>query len=170
MPISVRRLLWKLATIALSTAPATALAASTAAAADQARRPDLEDELETDVPIDREQLAPTDAAAALGRSLALALEKLRPLSATQLVSTWSLSDDPVRRLAIANALEWQFRLVGDAVAIDHLARDADPEIRAAAARAAWARRATGGDVGVIARLADDPDPIVRAVAHAARPR
>lgn len=170
MRISVRRLLWKLATIALSTAPATSSAVAATAAVDQSRGPDIEDDLESDVPIDREQLAAGDAAAELGRSLALALEKLRPLAATQLASTWSLSDDPVRRLAVANALEWQFRLVGDAVVIEHLASDPDPEIRAAAARAAWARRATGGDAGVLVRLAEDPDPIVRGVAHAARLR
>jgi hypothetical protein len=105
---------------------------------------------------------------ALGRGLALTLGEMRPLWATHLATTWALSPDPVRRAAVACALEWAFPLVGDAVIIDHLSRDADPQIRAACARAAWIRRTTGGDPGVLARLVDDPDPEVRAVVRRAR--
>ena len=89
-------------------------------------------------------------------------------TATHLAATWSLSDDPLRRLAVAHALEWTFPLVGDALVIDHLSRDADPQVRAASARAAWARR-PGGDPGVLARLSLDPDPAVREVATSGRP-
>lgn len=105
-----------------------------------------------------------DAAATLGRGLALALSEMRPLGATQLASSWALSEVPMRRLAVAHALEWTFKLVGDDLIIDHLSRDDDPTIRREAARAAWVRRAAGGDPGVLARLAEDPDPHVRAVA------
>jgi hypothetical protein len=148
--VTLRRLLSKLAAIALSTSaapvgPAMAAADPPAEPGETAGRlgPDLEDadgELDASLPIDREQLEAQDAAAALGRSLALALGELRPLTATHLAATWSLSDDPLRRLAVAHALEWTFPLVGDALVIDHLSRDADPQVRAASARAAWARR------------------------------
>jgi hypothetical protein len=155
--LPLRRLLSKLAALALTTSQV-----GPAVAADETELYD------TDTPIDREHVAAGDAALALGRGLALALTELRPLTATQLVATWALSPDPVRRLAVAHALEWTFPLVGDALAIDHLSRDRDAAVRAAAARAAWVRRATGGDAGVLDRLADDPEPAVRAIASAAR--
>ena len=173
--VPLRRLLSKLTALALTTASATSSAAS-AAAAEPAREAagldrdaDPDDiELDASLPIDREQLDPHDAASALGRSLALALAEVRPLSATYLAASWSLSSDALRRLAVAHALEWTFPLVGDALVIDHLSHDGDPAIRAAVARAAWARRHTGGDLGVLARLSHDPDPSVRAVATSAR--
>jgi hypothetical protein len=177
--VSLRRLLSRLAAVALSTS-ATSASAAGAAADDPSREPparadrignDLEDtdgELDPSLSIDPGQLEVRDAAATLGRSLALALGELRPLTATHLAATWSLSDDPLRRLAVAHALEWTFPLVGDALVIDHLSRDADPQVRAASARAAWARR-PGGDPGVLARLSLDPDPEVREVATSGRP-
>jgi hypothetical protein len=174
--VSLRRLLSKLTALALSTS-----AVGPAAAASYARpkvdlsvtetveTPEDEDsDFDASLPIDREHLDPDDAAYVLGRSLALALGDMRPMSATHLVATWSLSSDPVRRLAVAHAMEWTFPLVGDSVVIDHLSRDADPQIRAAAGQAAWARRHTAGDLGVLARLSLDPDPRVRAVADSAR--
>lgn len=121
-----------------------------------------------DQPIDTGSVDELDAAATLGRGLALALSEMRPLGATQLASSWALSEVPMRRLAVAHALEWTFKLVGDDLIIDHLSRDDDPTIRKEVARAAWIRRASGGDPGVLARLADDPDPAVRAVAARAR--
>jgi len=180
--VSLRRLLSKLTALALSTSavgPAAAAAArdcpgldfsaGSAGSSDPADAADGDDsDFDASLTIDREHLDPRDAACVLGRSLALALGEMRPLSATHLVATWSLSSDPVRRLAVAHALEWTFPLVGDAVAIDHLSNDADPAIRAAAARAAWSRRHTGGDLGVLARLASDADPTVRAVADSSR--
>lgn len=165
--VPLRRLLSKLTAIALSTSAVGPAAAAEPSAEDVGR--DAEDvELDADVTIERDAADPRDAAAALGRSLALALGELRPLSATHLVATWSLSDDPLRRLAVAHALAWTFPLVGDALVIDHLSRDGEPAIRAASARAAWARRPTGGDLGVLARLSHDPDPRVREVASSAQ--
>jgi hypothetical protein len=75
-----------------------------------------------------------------------------------------MSEDPVRRLAVAHSLEWQFKLVGDDMVIDHLSRDPVPAIRLEIARAAWVRRGTTDVYGALARLLDDPDPEVRAVA------
>jgi hypothetical protein len=174
--VSLRRLLSKLTALALSTSavgPAVAAARPCPevdiSASETGDPPDLDDsDFDASLPIDREHLDPRDAACVLGRSLALALGDMRPLAATHLVATWSLSSDAVRRLAVAHALEWRFPLVGDAVAIDHLSRDPDPQIRVAAAQAAWSRRSTGGDLGVLARLSGDGDPTVRAVASAAR--
>lgn len=164
--VSLRRLLSKLTALALSTSAVGVAAAQPAP--DQSGL-DIEDsELDASLSIDPGPLDTQDAAAALGRSLAMALSQLRPLSATHLAATWCLSDDALRRLAVAHALEWTFSLVGDALVIDHLSRDDDPAIRAASARAAWARRVTGGDPGVLARLSRDPDPRVRAVAASAR--
>lgn len=182
--VSLRRLLSKLTALALSTStvgPAAAGAMRDApgldtlddhaapGAPDPADPTDPDDaELDASLPIDREHVDAHDAASTLGRSLALALGEMRPLSATFLATTWSLSDDNLRRLAIAHALEWVFPLVGDALVIDHLSHDGDPTIRAAAGRAAWARRQSGGDLGVLARLSHDPDPRVRSVADSAR--
>lgn len=160
MKLPLRGLLSRLTTIALTTGALGAAHAS----------PGTDRELDdiTDPEIDRECVDTEDAALALGRGLALALGEMRPLAATQLAATWSTSPDDLRRLALANALEWAFPLVGDALVIDQLSRDVDPAIRAAAARAAWVRRATGGDLGVLDRLAVDPDPQVRAIVLAAR--
>jgi len=163
--ISLRRLLTKLTVLALSTTAATVAEARTAEREECA---ECDDDLDPALTIDREHLDAGDAALTLGRGLAQALGELRPIVATHLASSWALSTDPVRRLAVANAMEWQFPLVGDDVVIDHLSRDDDPQIRAAAARAAWSRRTAGGDPGVLARLLEDPDPDVRAIAKSAR--
>lgn len=159
MTVPLRGLIARLTTIALTTASIPAVAATTRV---------CEIDEVTDPEIDREHVETEDAALALGRGLALALGEMRPLAATQLAATWSTSPDGLRRLALANALEWAFPLVGDALVIDQLSHDPDPVIRAAAARAAWIRRPSGGDLGVLDRLANDPDPVVRAVALAAR--
>ena len=149
--ISLKSLLTKLTVIALAVSPATPLAYA--------------DEVsDAQLAVDREQLDETNAASVLGRGLALAFDRLSPLEATHLASSWALAADPVRRGAIANALQWMFPLVGDDIVLEHLSHDADPKIRAACARAAWVRRSTGGDLGVLARLAEDPDPEVRAIA------
>ena len=172
--VSLRRLLSKLTALALSTSavgPATGEPVQELAGQGPGGDLDTIDaddsDLDASLQIDREQFDAQDAASALGRSLALALGGMRPLSATYLAATWTLSSDPVRRLAVAHALEWTFPLVGDALVIDHLSHDGDPAIRAAVARAAWARRQAGGDPGVLARLSYDPDPDVRAVAASA---
>lgn len=168
--VSLRRLLSRLTALALSTSAVGPATAEPSRDTSDRVGNDLEDDegdLDASLTIDHEQLEARDAAAALGRSLALALGELRPLTATHLAATWSLSSDPLRRLAVAHALEWTFPLVGDALVIDHLSRDADPQVRAASARAAWARR-PGGDPGVLARLSLDPDPQVREAATSAR--
>ncbi|MBV8759920.1 MAG: hypothetical protein JO257_21700 [Deltaproteobacteria bacterium] len=148
--ISLRRLL---AVLALSGSPGTASAAAAPSA-----------ELDANVPIDRENLDPCDAASMLGRQLAHTLCEQPPLEATHLATTWALSEDALRRIAIAHALEFPFRLVGDDVILDHLATDQDPTIRAVVARAAWVRRPTLG-TDIADRLALDPDPEVRSIAR-----
>jgi hypothetical protein len=164
--VSLRRLLTRLTALALST---SAIGVAGAETPRSEPRLDVDDSaLDASVLIDPGALDARQAGAALGRKLAMALGQLRPLSATHLATTWSLSEEPLRRLAVAHALEWPFALVGDALVIDHLSRDDDPVIRAASARAAWARRLSGGDPGVLARLSQDPDPEVRAVAASAR--
>jgi hypothetical protein len=152
--ISLRRLL---AVLALSGSPAVAAAHQAPSA-----------ELDADIPIDREHLDACDAAVMLGRQLAYTLGNQPALEATHLASTWALSDDSLRRLAIAHALEWDFRLVGDDIVLDHLSRDRDPAIRCAVARAVWMRRPRGADVGILGRLSGDEDPEVRAIAGRAR--
>jgi len=152
--ISLRRLL---AVLALSGSPAVAAA----------QQPRIA-ELDADIPIDREHLDACDAAVMLGRQLAYTLGNQPALVATHLASTWALSDDSLRRLSIAHALEWDFRLVGDDIVLDHLSRDGDPAIRCAVARAVWMRRPRGADVGILGRLSSDEDPEVRAIAGRAR--
>jgi hypothetical protein len=168
--ISLRRLLSKLTVLALSASPLAANATSVRSVARvRATEPDPVDEdddldLDSDVPIDREQVSGHQASVLLGRGLAIALSELPQLDAIHLGATWALSEDSVRREAIARSLEWMFPLVGDSVIIDHLSRDPDPAIRAACARAAWIRRTTGGDPGVLARLTHDADLEVRSIA------
>lgn len=153
--ISLMRLLSKLAILAAIGSPAMA-------SPDDRVVPDPL--LVSDAAIDRENVGERDAAALLGRNLAIALARMEPIEATNIATTWGMSSDPLRRVGVARALEWQFPLVGDAVVIDHLSRDPDPQIRAACARAAWIRRATGGDPGVLDRLSRDIDPEVRSFA------
>lgn len=156
--VSLRSLVSKITALAIST---TAIGAASA-------DPKIDCELTVDGPIEHDLVDEGEAAHVLSRGLALALGELKPLTATHLAASWALSDEPLRRLAVAQALEWMYPLVGDSLVIDHLSRDDDPAIRAAAARAAWIRRPTGGDAGVLARLAGDPDPTVRAVVEMAR--
>jgi len=146
-----RRLLSHLTALVIAGASGeTASAAASDAAADESA------ELDADT-----------AASQLGRTVALTLGEMRPLSATHFATTWALSNEPLRRAAIAHSLEWAFPLFGDDAILDHLSRDRDPEIRAAVARAAWVRRRTTLDLGVLERLASDPDPEVRAIANRA---
>jgi len=149
--ISLRRLL---AVLALSGSPGVASATPTVSAS----------ELDADIPIDREHLDPSDAAAMLGRQLAHTLGDQPRLAATHLASTWALSEDPLRRIAIAHALEWAFPLVGDDIILDHLSHDADPKVRSAVARASWVRRPHLG-TDIVDRLSADPDLDVRAIAR-----
>jgi hypothetical protein len=153
--ISLRRLLSKLTVVALASSPA---ANAAAIAADEV------EDCSEDARIDRGQVDADAAAAMLGRCLAHALSELRPLAATHLATSWALAVDPLRRAAIAHALEWTFPLFGDGAIIEHLSYEPDPSVRAACARAAWVRRPAGGDLGVLDRLSRDPDPEVRAIA------
>jgi hypothetical protein len=100
-------------------------------------------------------------------TLAAVLAALPPLEATEAACTWALSPDLAHRRAVAGALEWSYRLVGDGLILDHLARDPDAEVRRGVARAAWARRSAGIAPGALAALAIDPDPEVREVARLA---
>ena len=154
MALSFRRLLSKVTALAIAGAPTAGVAATAA-------------------PTETEQADCTGEgtmsnAHTEGRVLAHAIAEMTPLAATHLATTWALSDDRVRRAAIASALEWSFPLFGDTVVIEHLSHDADPSIRAACARAAWARRTAGSDPGVLDRLSHDPDPEVRSIASRAR--
>lgn len=162
--IPLRRLLTKLTALALSAAPV----ASTAAPSEPLRARAEDDADLDDTPIDREHVERNQAVALLGRSVAMLLAELTPLDAVHHATGWALSEDPLRRGAIARALEWTFPLLGDWVILDHLSRDPDPVTRAACARAAWIRRRTGGDAGVLDRLAQDSDLEVRSIALRAR--
>lgn len=160
MTISFRRLLSKLTALAIAGAPTAGANAAAMNTTDTEQN-----ERADDRPCSHDQL---DGRHLDGRVLANAITEMAPLAATHLATTWALSDDPLRRAAIAHALEWSFPLFGDRAVIEHLAQDPDPGIRAACARAAWARRTAGGDHGVLERLANDPDPEVRAIASRAR--
>jgi len=104
--------------------------------------------------------------AAAAHWLALSLERMKPLPATHVACRWALSPAPEVRHTLASALEWTFRLVGDSIIVDHLARDPSPVIRVSAVRAAWSRRPTIGD-DVLLRATDDPDAQVREIARLA---
>jgi hypothetical protein len=110
------------------------------------------------VPANAANAAETD-----GHALAIRLQHAHPLDATRIAATDATATTPETRRAIADALTWSFPLVGDALIIDHLAGDPDPEVRLAAARAAHARRATGG-LAILERLTHDSDAAVREAA------
>jgi len=137
--ISLRRLLSKLTVLALAASPAAAATTPDVPCTDCQTADDGDLDLDEDIPIDREHIDPADAAFVLGRGLAKALSEMRELDAVQLSSTWALSKDPMRRAAIAHALEWPFRLMPDRLILEHLAQDPDPLIQSACARAAWIR-------------------------------
>jgi hypothetical protein len=98
-----------------------------------------------------------------GHTLAIQLQRAHPLDATRIAATDATAPEPITRRTLADALTWPFPLVGDALILDHLARDPDPEVRLAAARAAHARRDSGG-MAVLDALSHDPDPAVREAA------
>src|SRR5437764_12972276 len=85
---------------------------------------------------------------------------MRPMDATRALATAATDAAPGVRRAVAEALAWPFTVVGDALALEHLAADDDPEVRIAAARAAHARLATGG-LAVLERLSRGGDPRIR---------
>src|SRR5262245_31645367 len=107
------------------------------------------------VPANAANAAPAD-----GHALAIRLQHSHPLDATRIAATDATATEAEVRRTIADALTWPFPLVGDALILDHLARDPDPEVRLAAARAAHARRDSGG-MAVLQALTHDPDPAVR---------
>jgi hypothetical protein len=164
MTISFRRLLSKLTALAIAGAP-TAGANAAVNSTDTDRNECADKGTSSHEHLDAHAVSHEHLD---GRVLAHAIAEMSPLAATHLATTWALSDDPLRRGAIAHALEWSFPLFGDGAVIEHLSQDPDPTIRAACARAAWARRTAGGDHGVLDRLAHDPDPDVRAIASRAR--
>ena len=104
--------------------------------------------------------ASASIAAADPRALALQLSEMTPIAATHSATTWALAPEVSRRVAIAQALEWDFPLFGDRAILEHLARDPSPIVRAACVRAAWMRH----DHETLGRLASDPDPDVRSIA------
>jgi hypothetical protein len=89
--------------------------------------------------IDSGDLDPHAAAHLIGGSLANVLAEMRPLAATHLATTWAASEDPVRREAVAHALELVFPLFGDRAILAHLAHDPDPGVREASKRASRVR-------------------------------
>jgi hypothetical protein len=93
------------------------------------------DQLEVDanLPIDRGAMTPRLAAAVLGRGLAAALAEMSALDATCLMTSWALSADRLRRLAVLEALAHVMPL-GARSALVHLAFDADRTVRASARR------------------------------------
>jgi hypothetical protein len=137
--LNLRSMLSRLTAFAIYAGSAAAPAAAATAVEAPEEADCAECGLEDDTPIDRQGLDADQAAEVIGRSLAMALKEARPLAATQVASTWAVSADPLRRLAVAHALEWKFRLVGDDLILDHLVQDPEPSVQSAATRAAWAR-------------------------------
>jgi len=187
--ISLRRLLGRLAAIALSSTAGPAMAEvdehattgrfvrggdddeptrdrpSTRVVPGDPRSVIDDEELDAALALDlRDGIESEDAAIALGRGLALAMQRMRPIEAMHVASTWSLSADATRRLAVAHSLEWEFPLPAHDVVLDHLSRDPGTAVRVAAARAAVARHTDE----VLDRLAVDTVPEVREIARTAR--
>jgi hypothetical protein len=133
--ISLRRLLSKLTCLALSAQPVAASASPSPGPLLAASDDDDDFDLDDDLPIDREHVDPRQAAQLLGQSLTRALDELRPLAATELATRWALSADPLRRIAIAHALDTHPDLVGARTILEHLTADPDGTVREAASRA-----------------------------------
>ena len=98
--LPLRRLLSKLAVIALATSSAQASPIEQAV-------PDPE--LVTEAFIDPGNVDTREAAALLGRGLAIALEHFEPIEATNVATRWALSPDPMRRVGVARALDKMVR-------------------------------------------------------------
>lgn len=98
------------------------------------------------------------------RALALQLSHLPSIESMGVAAELALSPELHERQQLAEALAWSFPLAGESTVIEHLSRDASPEVRGAAARAAWVRRSSHLDREVLHRLLGDSDPEVRAAA------
>ena len=114
-------------------------------------------------------LAGGGSAARAADDLPVTLEAVSELDRVGIIAGWAVSSSPRARLAIARALRHVPPTVGATTAIEHLARDPDPEVRVAIAEAAWLRRREDPArlIAVLHRLTDDPEPFVREVAHLA---
>jgi hypothetical protein len=105
--------------------------------------------------------------AAAGRGLGRLLAAASPVERIELIGSWSTSEDPHRRAAIARALSEATPMFVTDLAIEQLANDRATEVRSAALDAAAAHFDEAPSV--YARIAqdrvDDPDPGVRYVAR-----
>lgn len=73
------------------------------------------------------------------QNLRALLEHMRPFDATRAATTAALSPNVDVRRALAHALVWPFRLVGETFVLEQLLADADPDVRIAAHAAARIR-------------------------------
>ena len=114
-------------------------------------------------------LAGSGSAARAADNLPVTLESVSEMDRVGIIAGWAVSSSPRARLAIARALRHVMPTVGAITAIEHLARDVDPQVRVAVAEAAWLRRREDPArlIAVLHRLSDDPEPFVREVAHLA---
>lgn len=103
----------------------------------------------------------TDVAdpALAGHRLAVVLDQIDPFEATRIAALGAISESPSVRRALAEALVWDFPLVGADMVLEHLASDRVGSVRAAVARAAHTRRAALDD-SILLRLSVDSDPAV----------
>ena len=104
---------------------------------------------------------------AVGRTIATALKEAGGITRTQAVTNWALSESPMRRIAIMNAVTKDFYCLGVDAAVSYLSEDPNPEVRIAAAQTA-ARRISENPAdyqGVLEKLSSDPDFNVRQAAR-----
>jgi hypothetical protein len=90
---------------------------------------------------------------------AVILDAASPFDATYALASAAVSSEPTIRRTAAEALIWEFPVVGAHLILDHLGCDPDATIRFAAARAAQARRRSVGDT-LLHRLCADPVSLV----------
>jgi hypothetical protein len=94
---------------------------------------------------------------------AVLLDTSSPFDATIALVDAAFSDEVTVRRATAEALIWDFPVLGADVILEHLSHDPSAVVRFAVARAVHARRRSLGDTLLI-RLAVDPDDRVAAAA------
>jgi len=90
---------------------------------------------------DDSMLADTGGSGGSGgrRTAAHRLARMNAFDATHFAALAALDPNARVRRELAEALTFRFRLVGDAVVLDHLVADSDPTVRAAAMRASRVR-------------------------------
>ena len=144
--MSLNRLLTRFLFAGVVVVPAAGAAAATRTIRDDISQPDddLDDDGVDDDGVDAaiEHMVVTTRPVVAAQKLRALLEYMDPFDATRVATTAALSPSVDVRRALADALMWPFRLVGETFVLEQLMQDADYDVRIAARAAARVRYST----------------------------